>query len=181
MAHLKEKKKYSFCHQLLHVSWIEEENKKNSLPNQRLLFLRHHEFIAHGRRMHLLSHDRLSVFKSFFFFFFFFLAHFLGLCFSKVYLRGHLVHANAEVLKGLPLFSIPVDVKTLASLLPSLPFARVLTLESSRESLANARSPRVGIFVIFFLCFKSNLCLVPIYTTDCSNPRDEYVSPLYEK
>lgn len=114
-------------------------------------------------------------------FFFFFLAHFLGLCFSKVYLHGHLVHANAEVLKGLPLFSIPVDVKTLASLLPSLPFARVLTLESSRESLANARSPRVGIFVIFFLCFKSNLCLVPIYTTDCSNPRDEYVSPLYEK
>lgn len=74
-----------------------------------------------------------------------------------------------------------MDVKTLAFLLPSLPFARVLTLESSKESLANARSPRVGVFVIIFLRFKSKLCLVPIYTTDCSNPRDEQVSPLYEK
>lgn len=78
------------------------------------------------------------------------------------------------------MLSIPVDVKTLAFPFPSLPFARVYTLESSKESLANARSPRVGV-LLFFLCFKSKLYLVPIYTTDCSNPRDEHVSPLYEK
>lgn len=52
-----------------------------------------------------------------------------------------------------PVLSSPVDVKTLAFLLPSLPFARVLTLESSKESLANARFPRVGVFVIIFSLF----------------------------
>lgn len=36
-------------------------------------------------------------------------------------------------------------------------------------------------FCYYFFCFKSKLCLVPIYTTDCSNPRGEHVSPLCEK
>lgn len=45
------------------------------------------------------------------------------------------------------MFSIPVDVKTLAILLHFPSLLRVLTLESSKGSLASARSPRVGVFV----------------------------------
>lgn len=66
-----------------------------------------------------------------------------------MYLPGLPVHTNTEVLRGL--FSIPVDVKTLAILLHFPSLLRVLTLESSKGSLASARSPRVGVFVSFFV------------------------------
>lgn len=63
-----------------------------------------------------------------------------------------------------PVLSSPVDVKTLAFLLPSLPFARVLTLESSKESLANARSPRVGVFVTIFFFVLNQNCVWFLFT-----------------
>lgn len=62
MAFLKEKKVFVLPPTTSCVLNRRKTKTQKSLPNQRLLFLRHHELIAHGRRKHLLSHDILSGF-----------------------------------------------------------------------------------------------------------------------
>lgn len=68
MAFWKKKKVFILPPTTLYVLNRRRKTKtKKPLPNQRLLFLRHRVFIAHGRRLHLLSHNILCCFllKSF--------------------------------------------------------------------------------------------------------------------